>query len=993
MSHSGPHAPGGQPLAPHIKEAIEHSFLADFSHVRVHLSPLAQRNAAVLSARAFTYGHHIFLGSGEHAGDLALMAHEAAHVVQQQSAPSLQAWSPDRGNAFEREADHASAAVRRGENFAVQGRVGAPRVQRLGLHDALNFFADAAYNIPGYRMFTMVLGVNPINMEKTDRSPGNVLRAMVEFIPGGHLITEALDRYAVLDKVGGWMQQQLDTLGIIGSSIRRSLDNFLDSLSWTDVFHLGDLWDRAKHIFTDPITRIKNFAAGLLEGIWKFVRDAILKPLAGLAAKTSGWDLLCAVLGSNPITGESVPRTPQTLIGGFMKLIHEEEVWENIKKANAIARAWAWFQGTLAELMAFVKQIPALFMDTLHSLEWSDILNLPQGFRKVAVPFGTFLGRFVSWAGDKVWTLLQLIFEVVAPAVMPYLKKVGASFKKILKDPIAFMHHLIDAGKLGFENFAAHFTTHLKTGLIDWLTGSLPGVYIPKAISLPEVGRFAMSVLGISWAQIRGKIVKALGPNGETIMSALEKTFDIVVALVKGGPAAAWELIKEKLTDLKDTVIGGITSFVVDTIVKKAVPKIISMFIPGAGFISAILSIYDTVMVFVQKLSKIIAAVKAFVDSIMAIAAGQIESAANKVENTLAGIISLAISFLAGFLGLGNIASKILAVVEKIRAAVDKALDTAVNWIVDKAKKLWGSVKGAAAKVLGWLKMKVDVKGEDESHVLSFRGDASTADVIIASTPAPLSAFLDAQEADADKQQLKVIAAVRKQLAKVTKLIASAKPGVEDEKLQKDIETEMNALGSAISPMLSGSDLGSKSNPAPLNYEKRRSASYPVFYLATGKMKGKSQDTLKKNFPGDAGRGKIWRYLPNQSQNSPGDEQALGLESASQIEVGRVIQFDEKGKRAGGVPAFRNLTVKYGFNPSDEGWDIDHVVELQVGGEDKYANLWPLPLGENRSSGSIIKNAETKDGKGKTVPVIKAFETMKKKGKDLWLIIVSTRQR
>jgi len=40
--------------------------------------------------------------------------------------------------------------------------------------------------------------------------------------------------------------------------------------------------------------------------------------------------------------------------------------------------------------------------------------------------------------------------------------------------------------------------------------------------------------------------------------------------------------------------------------VKKAIPKIIGMFIPGAGFIPAIISIYDTVMVFVQKISKII---------------------------------------------------------------------------------------------------------------------------------------------------------------------------------------------------------------------------------------------------------------------------------------------------------------------------------------------------------------------------------------------------
>src|SRR4029077_3120486 len=123
--------------------------------------------------------------------------------------------------------------------------------------------------------------------------------------------------------------------------------------------------------------------------------------------------------------------------------------------------------------------------------------------------------------------------------------------------------------KLGLQNFADNFGTHLKAGLIDWLTGSLPGVYIPKAFSLVEVGKFAISVLGISWAQIRGKIVKALGPTGETIMKGLETGFDIVVKLVTGGPAAAWELIKEKLTDLKDQVVGGIVGFVTDTVVKK----------------------------------------------------------------------------------------------------------------------------------------------------------------------------------------------------------------------------------------------------------------------------------------------------------------------------------------------------------------------------------------------------------------------------------------
>src|SRR6202030_1391337 len=97
-----------------------------------------------------------------------------------------------------------------------------------------------------------------------------------------------------------------------------------------------------------PIDRLIDFARGLVDGIITFIKDAILLPLAKLAEGTRGWDLLIAVLGKNPITGDAVERSAENLIGGFLKLIGEEEIWENMKKANAIQRAWAWFQGTMS---------------------------------------------------------------------------------------------------------------------------------------------------------------------------------------------------------------------------------------------------------------------------------------------------------------------------------------------------------------------------------------------------------------------------------------------------------------------------------------------------------------------------------------------------------------------------------------------------------------------------------------------------------------------
>jgi hypothetical protein len=57
------------------------------------------------------------------------------------------------------------------------------------------------------------------------------------------------------------------------------------------------------------------------------------------------------------------------------------------------------------------------------------------------------------------------------------------------------------------------------------------------------------------------------------------------------------------------------------------------------------------------------------------------------VERILAGLLSLAISFQAGFVGLGKVADKVMGVIQKIRAPIDKALDWLVNWIVTAAKK------------------------------------------------------------------------------------------------------------------------------------------------------------------------------------------------------------------------------------------------------------------------------------------------------------------
>ena len=664
-------AGAGAPLPAGVRSFMEPRFGADFSNVRIHTGGKAAEQSASLSAHAFTVGQHVFFGPNQFQPECAsgreLIAHELTHTIQQ------------------------GAAVQRSAAPAVSER-SEPQVQRLGIGDALDYVADKANYIPGFRLLTIVLGLNPINMASVERSGANILRAMLELIPvTGALIAQALEKYGILAKVGGWLEAQVRSLGMAGSALKQALTKFLDSLSWKDIFRLGDVWERAKRIFTEPIDRLIAFGKSLASDILSFIREAILLPLARLAEGTRGYDLLKAVLGQDPVTGEKVAPTPEAFIGGFLKLIGQEEVWENMKKAKALPRAWAWFQGAIGAIKGFVARIPPLFIAALKALEITDLLQPLTAFGKLAKVFGNFVGQFVSWGLNAVWTLLEIIFDSVSPGALAYIKKTGAALKSIFKNPLPFVGNLVKAAKLGFTNFAGNFLTHLKAGLIGWLTGSLPGIYIPKAFSLVEIAKFAFSVLGLTWANIRGKLVKVVG---EPAVKAMETGFDIVVTLVRDGPAAAWDLIKEQLANLKDMVIGGITDFVVDMVVKNAIPKLIAMFIPGAGFISAILSIYDTVMVFVDKISQIIQVVKGFIDSIVAIAAGQIAPAAARVEGILANLLSLAINFLAGFAGLGKVADKVMGVIAKIRAPIDKALDWLIGWIVKGAKSLVAKATG-----------------------------------------------------------------------------------------------------------------------------------------------------------------------------------------------------------------------------------------------------------------------------------------------------------
>ncbi|MDV6293471.1 DNA/RNA non-specific endonuclease [Rhodococcus aetherivorans] len=254
--------------------------------------------------------------------------------------------------------------------------------------------------------------------------------------------------------------------------------------------------------------------------------------------------------------------------------------------------------------------------------------------------------------------------------------------EKIIKDPMDFLGKFVNAVKTGIQNFMSNILTHLKKGLQGWLFGTLAeaGIEIPEKFDLKGIIGLLLSLLGLTWTSIRTRIVNVVG---EKAMSAIEKGVDFVQTILTEDVPGLWKFIAQKISDLKEQVMGRIRDFVITKVIMAGVTWLISLLNPAAAFIKACKMIYDAVMWFVDNAQRLKDFVDSVLDSVESIAAGGVGKVAALIEATLSKTVPMLISGLASLLGLGGIADKIKSILEKVQTPVGKAVD----WLIAKAVK------------------------------------------------------------------------------------------------------------------------------------------------------------------------------------------------------------------------------------------------------------------------------------------------------------------
>ncbi len=330
---------------------------------------------------------------------------------------------------------------------------------------------------------------------------------------------------------------------------------------------------------------------------------------------------------------------------------------------------------------------------------------------------------------DKAIGAIKAVINTIrqlASMLMNVLARVAGVVGDIIKHPVKFLGSLIDGVKGGILKFKDTIVDHLRKGLMSWLFGTLAeaGVELPDSFDPRGIIKLLGSIFGMTWANIRNRIVKKIG---EKAMSAAEKGVEIFQLLAREGIGGLWQMLLDKLGDIKEMILEQVKDFVITKIITAGIQWLIGLLNPAAAFIKACKLIYDIIMFFVTNAERIAAFVNTVIDSVADMVRGNVSAVIDKVDDALGKMVPILIGFLANLVNLGGIGQKVREIVEKLQKPVNKALDFVINTGLKLAGPIIRGISGISKRVKAkvaagkaWVKGKVEagkewVKGKAEA--------------------------------------------------------------------------------------------------------------------------------------------------------------------------------------------------------------------------------------------------------------------------------------
>nr|WP_237502741.1 DUF4157 domain-containing protein [Streptomyces sp. SID8374] len=341
MAHQVLRSPG-RPIQGPLRREMESRLGADFSAVRIHADPVAQRSAAEVGARAYTSGEHVVVGDG--GKDKHTLAHELTHVIQQWKGPvSAPVQCVEAGTGAHKPGTHtatpaAGAVAQRKGNDPLAPDLPAEEPRAEGLMSRWKALTRTQPDPGGVVMAGVRAAVADYDSD-TRRDPVHCLTKLMEI---QMKIAEA--RTGASDAVLAFLQSARRVVDaefdVVAHQSER--DNDLPAQArgpFQAMTDTGMLWNRTEWPDSAPAFGMQG--ASYFRELSELNRAGMAKEIAGRG--TQGWvagvgSRLTAALNQSVLCHyTSAPRAAQMVTGGRMKskseLLRDDPDAENNSEA------------------------------------------------------------------------------------------------------------------------------------------------------------------------------------------------------------------------------------------------------------------------------------------------------------------------------------------------------------------------------------------------------------------------------------------------------------------------------------------------------------------------------------------------------------------------------------------------------------------------------------------------------------------------------------
>jgi len=493
----------GEALSPALRAQMEENMQADFSQVRIHRDGQAAAMSQDIGARAFTVGRDVYFNRGEYAPETPrgkhLLAHELVHTIQQGAIHSDKTTVNRSAQTVQRGLlDRAWGAVRGAVSRVVEWT--AERLQE-GINWVKEQARNFVSNIPGYFALTVALGQDPITGNQVQRNGMNFILAGISLIPGGDWLKRKLEENGALAEAAAWLDAELLALDLNLGGIVSELSAIWRSLGVSDVSNPQGVLQRVGNIFVSRIERLIRFGVNVGTYFVQIVKRFVIAQLADyVRTRTRVYPLITIILGSDPITEETVDRTPEAILQAVLNLSENgPEIYRQVSESGALARVLAYVSEIYQRGLAILALLKTNIIAAWNLVTVENLMS----------PLDTFT-QILGFIAEPALAMIDLVVF----AALEFLKMVKDALIAGLK---AFAHNIpgyrLLTVILGRDPFTNEAVERNAINIIRGFFGLIPGGD-EQFLQLQETGAIDRMATWITGA------IEQLGLIGTSIIEA-----------------------------------------------------------------------------------------------------------------------------------------------------------------------------------------------------------------------------------------------------------------------------------------------------------------------------------------------------------------------------------------------------------------------------------------------------------------------------------------